>query len=150
MNLNKVILIGNLTRDPETRNTSSGTTVANFSLATNRVWVDQNKQRQTKAEFHNVVAWGRLADICSQYLQKGALAMVEGRIETRSWQAPDGTKKYRTEIVAENIQLGPRSGGTGTGGAQKIDSKGGFNEPEQDEAPPPQEDQQVNLEDIPF
>jgi single-strand DNA-binding protein len=148
MNFNKVILIGNLTRDPETRNTSSGTTVANFSLATNRVWVDQNKQRQTKAEFHNVVAWGRLADICSQYLQKGSLAMVEGRIETRSWQAPDGTKKYRTEIVAENIQLGPRNGAPATG-FQKTESKG-FNEPEQDEAPPPQEEQQVNLEDIPF
>lgn len=111
MNLNRAILIGRLTRDPETRTTTSGQTVAHFGLATNRVWNNQEGQRQESTEFHNVVAWARLAEICNQYLRKGSLVMVEGRLQTRSWQAQDGTTKYRTEVVAENIQLGPRATG---------------------------------------
>lgn len=109
MNLNKAYLIGRLTRDPEMRVTTGGQNVAQFGLATNRVWYNEAKQKQEQVEFHNVVAWGRLAQICSQYLKKGSLALVEGRIQTRSWQAQDGATKYRTEIVAENVQLGPRN-----------------------------------------
>ena len=108
MNLNKVILIGNLTRDPEMRTTPSGQSVCNFSLATNRMWTDQAGQKQQATEFHNIIAWRRLAEICGQYLKKGSLVMVEGRLQTRSWQAQDGTNRYRTEIIAENIQMGPR------------------------------------------
>ncbi|HPI66983.1 MAG TPA: single-stranded DNA-binding protein [bacterium] len=109
MNLNKAYLIGRLTRDPEMRVTASGQNVAQFGLATNRVWYNEAKQKQESTEFHNIVVWGRLAQVCSQYLKKGGLVLVEGRIQNRSWQAPDGVTKYRSEIVAENIQLGPRN-----------------------------------------
>lgn len=113
MNLNKVFILGNLTRDPEVRTTPGGTQVANFSIATNRIWYNQAKEKNQEVEFHNVVVWGRLAEIASQYLTKGAMVLIEGRIKTRSWQAQDGTKKYRTEIIAENMQLGPRNQGSG-------------------------------------
>lgn len=109
MNLNKAILIGRLTSDPNIKTIPSGQMVCSFGLATNRTWTNQTtKQRETKAEFHNIVIWGRLAEIASQYLKKGSLTLIEGRIQTRSWQDQTGNKKYRTEIVAENIQLGPR------------------------------------------
>ena len=109
MNLNKVFLIGRLTRDPESRTLPSGQTVSNFGLATNRVWTKQEtKEKQEQVEFHNIVAFGRLADICNQYLKKGGLVMIEGRIQNRSWQAQNGETKYRTEIVTEAMQLGPR------------------------------------------
>jgi len=111
MNLNKVFLIGRLTQDPETRTTPSGQTVCSFGLATNRVWLNQEtRQKQEKTEFHNIVLWRRLAEIASQYLTKGSLVLIEGRIQTRSWQDQSGAKRYKTEIIAENIQLGPRSG----------------------------------------
>lgn len=114
MNLNKAFVLGRLTRDPESRSTPSGQQVCNFSIATSRVWNDQNThQRQEKTEFHNIVTWGRLAEIAGQYLTKGALVLVEGRIETRSWDDQTGQKKYRTEIIAENMQMGPRTQGTG-------------------------------------
>ena len=121
MNLNKVFLIGNLTADPELRNTPSGQPVCNFSIATNRIWNDKNTgQQQKKTEFHNIVAWQRLAEIVSQFLKKGGLVYVEGRLETRSWDdQSSGNKRYKTEIVAERIQLGPRTSG----------SAGGFNSP---------------------
>ena len=109
MNLNKVILVGRVTRDPEMRTIPSGQNVANFSLATNRVW-NKDGQKQTAVEFHNIIAWARLAEIVNQYAKKGALLMVEGRLQTRTWQGQDGTNKNRTEIIAENIQLGPRAG----------------------------------------
>lgn len=117
MNFNKAIVAGNLTRDPEARNLPSGQMVVNFGLATNRVWVDQSGNKQESAEFHNIVAFGKLAEICSRYLTKGRLVLIEGRIQTRSWQGQDGVKKYRTEIVADNMQMGPRwaSGGAGAG-----------------------------------
>jgi single-strand DNA-binding protein len=111
MNLNKVFLIGRLTKDPEVKTTPAGQTVCTFGLATNRVWTNQStSQKQEKAEFHNIVLWRRLAEIASQYLTKGSLVLIEGRIQTRSWQDASGNKKYRTEIVAENIQMGPKSG----------------------------------------
>lgn len=112
MNLNRAILIGRVTQDPQLRTTPSGQSVCNFSIATNRTWTDsETKERQDKAEFHNVVAWRRLAEIANQYLAKGSLVMVEGRIETRSWDDQSGNKRYRTEIVVENMQLGPKSAG---------------------------------------
>jgi len=108
MNLNKVFLIGRLTQNPETRTLPSGQTVVSFGLATNRIWTDQTGQKQEMTEFHNIVVFGKLADICSQYLTKGRLVLIEGRIQTRSWQTQDGQKRYRTEIIAENMQMGPR------------------------------------------
>ena len=111
MNLNKVFLIGRLTHDPEVRSTPSGQQVATVKLATSRVWNDQATQQKREAtEFHTIVAWGRLAEICGQYLKKGGLAMFEGRLQTRSWDdKTTGAKRYATEIVAESMQLGPRS-----------------------------------------
>jgi len=110
MNLNKVILIGNLTSDPELRSTPSGQPVCNFRMATNRIWTDKNSnQKQQETEYHTVVAWGRLAEIASQFLTKGSLTMIEGRLKTRSWQDSSGNKRYRTEIVAQTMQLGPKS-----------------------------------------
>lgn len=110
MNLNKVFLIGNLTRDPELKNLPSGTAVVSFGMATNRVWKDKQGEKQEEAQFHNIVVFGRQAEIVNQYLTKGSLALIEGRIQTRSWDGKDGSKQYRTEIVAETIQFGPRSG----------------------------------------
>ena len=108
MNMNRVILIGNMTRDPEMRTLPSGQPVANFGLATNRMWKNKDGSQQKHTEFHNIVMFGRLAEIAQQYLKKGASVMVEGRIQTRSWQGQDGAKKFKTEIVAENMQMGPK------------------------------------------
>lgn len=109
MNLNKVYLIGRLASDPEFRTTSGGQEVANLRMATNRIWNDQSSgQRNEATEFHNVVIWGRLAQIANQYLSKGSLVMIEGRLQTHSWEGKDGIKRYKTEIVAESLQLGPR------------------------------------------
>lgn len=137
MNFNKAFVLGNVTRDPELRTTPSGQSVASFGVATNRVWKDQAGAQQQAVEFHNIVAWGRLAEICHQYLKKGSLVFIEGRIQTRSWQdQASGQKRYRTEIVTETMQLGPR-GGAGSGGpsgpsnaqAEKSDAP---------DAPPPE------------
>src|SRR3954466_9503681 len=110
MYLNKALVIGNLTRDPEMKALPSGIQVASFSVATNRVWKDKSGVKQESADFHNVVVFGRQAEIVSQYLKKGASVLVEGRMQTRSWDAQDGQKKYRTEIVADRVQFGPRGG----------------------------------------
>lgn len=110
MNLNKVFVLGRLTRDPETRTIPSGQLVCNFGLATNRVWTNpETNQREEKTEYHNIVLWRRLAEIASQYLKKGSLVLIEGRIQTRSWEDPSGNRRYKTEIIAENMQLGPRT-----------------------------------------
>ena len=111
MNLNKVFLIGRMAADPETRSTQSGQQVATLRVATNRVWNDKNGQKQEAVEFHTIVAWGGLADVAGKYLKKGQLAFFEGRLQTRSWQGKDGVKRYSTEIVAENLQLGPKAAG---------------------------------------
>ena len=110
MNLNKAMIIGNLTRDPEIRNTPSGLPVASFAVATNRVWTDQAGQKQEKVEFHNVVAWRRLAEICGQYLRKGSKVYIEGRLQTNDWAGQDGVKRYRTEIIVENMIMLDRAG----------------------------------------
>jgi len=111
--LNKVMLIGNLGRDPEVRSIPSGQQVASFTLATNRRWTDKAGQRQEQTEWHQIVCWGKLAEVAAQYLTKGKQIFVEGRIQTRSWDdRQTGEKKYRTEIIADNFQmLGQRGGG---------------------------------------
>lgn len=148
MNLNKVFILGNLTRDPEVRTTPSGAQVANFSIATNRVWYNQAKEKNQETEFHNIVVWGRLAEIASQYLTKGKMVLIEGRIRTRSWQAQDGTKKYRTEIIAENMQMGPKTTGSGPGMRS---------EPQEDtQSAPPEESpvssgsEEIGSDEVPF
>lgn len=118
MNLNKVVLIGRLTADPQLRNTASGTPVATFSLATNRVWNDKVAGRREETEFHNIVVWGRQAEVASRFLTKGSLAMVEGRLQTRSWDDQQGQKRRTTEIVSERLQLGPRPANFSGGNSQ--------------------------------
>ena len=103
LNLNRATIIGHLTRDPELRNTPNGQSVANFSVATNRRWTSREGEQQEETEFHDIVAWAKLAEIADQILSKGNLAYVEGRLQTRSWEAQDGSKRQRTEIVADNI-----------------------------------------------
>jgi single-strand DNA-binding protein len=110
MNLNKAILIGRLTADPQLRSTAAGQAVATFSIATNREWTNKQGERQRDVQFHNVVVWGRQAEITSQFLKKGSLAMVEGHIQNRSWQDKQGQKRTTTEIVCDSIQFGPRGG----------------------------------------
>lgn len=110
MNLNKVFLIGNLVVDPEMRSTNAGQNVCSFRIATNRVWNDKNGQKQQQTEYHNIVAWGKQAETISTYLRKGNMVMVEGRLQTRSWEDNSGNKRYTTEIVAESFQFGPKGG----------------------------------------
>ena len=112
MDLNKVMLIGRLTRDPESRTLPQGATVTNFGLATGRVWKDKDGNQQERTEFHNIVTWQRLAEICAQYLAKGRQVYIEGNLQTRSWEDADGKKNYRTEVVASNmIMLGSKGEG---------------------------------------
>ena len=155
MYLNKVFIIGNLTRDPELRSLPSGKPVTNFSVATNRVWKDQEGKKQESVEFHNCVTFGRQAEIVSQYLRKGSSVLVEGRLQTRSWDGDDGKKRYRTEIIADRIQLGPRSGGGGFEKGEDAFTSGG--EGKKNTAPAKEElatieypEEESNPNDIPF
>ena len=116
MYLNKAIIIGNLTRDPEIKALPSGVKVASFSVATNRVWKDKNGVKQENVDFHNVVVFGRQAEIVGQYMKKGSSILVEGRMQTRSWDDASGVKKYRTEIVVDRMQFGPKRDGGASGG----------------------------------
>lgn len=151
MNLNKVFIFGNLTRDPELRQTTGGQAVCSFAVATNRRFNDKSGQKQEQTEFHNVVAWGRQAEIINQYLRKGSSILVEGRLQTRSWQDQQGVKHWKTEIVAEQIQLGPRSMGGGAGSTTASNTA-------QQEHPPeptpvieiPDEGDEIDVKDIPF
>jgi len=113
MNLNKVFLIGRLTQDPELRSTPNGQSVATLRMATNRVWNDPSGNKKDATEFHTVIAWGRLGEIANQYLKKGGLVMIEGRIQTRTWTDQNNNKKYFTEVVAEGLQLGPKPASAG-------------------------------------
>ncbi len=155
MDLNKVMLIGRLTRDPELRTTPSGQTVANFSIATSMRWKDQSGNQQEKTEFHNIVAWRKLAEIVGQYLKKGSQIYLEGRLETRSWEAQDGQKKYRTEIVADNMIMLGRSGAPTPGGSNveidttKVAQKATTQAPvaaSESEA----KEEEISIDDIPF
>jgi single-strand DNA-binding protein len=153
MYLNKAMVIGNLTRDPEIKALPSGIKVCNFSVATNRTWKDKNGAKQESADYHNVVVFGRQAEIVAQYMKKGSSIMVEGRMQTRSWDA-DGGKKYRTEIIADRIQFGPRASGNTsgyTGGNNNQDNGQDapmMSAPELETIEYPDED--INPEDIPF
>ncbi|MBI2630685.1 single-stranded DNA-binding protein [Candidatus Nomurabacteria bacterium] len=151
MYLNKAIVIGNLTRDPELRSLPSGIKVCTFSLATNRVWKDKNGARQESADYHNVVVFGRQAETVAQYMKKGSSILVEGRMQTRSWEdKTSGEKKYRTEIVADRTQFGPKGGSSNGGNTQNAGiTKSSSTENEGvDSIEYPEED--INPEDIPF
>jgi single-strand DNA-binding protein len=127
MNLNKVYLIGRLTHDPETRSTTSGQSVTTLKIATNRVWKDPSGGRKDATEYHTVIAWSRLGEIASQYLRKGGLVMIEGRLQTRNWTGQDNVKRYVTEIIAESLQMGPKpmgQSGQGNYSAEVSDIKG--------------------------
>lgn len=152
MYINRAMILGNLTRDPEIKSLPSGIKVATFSLATNRTFKDSQGKKQEATEYHNAVAFGKVAEIIAQYSKKGSSLYVDGRIQTRSWDAQDGTKRYRTEIVVENFQFGPRS--SGMPGDYKKPEENGPSLPNEEDVPSidtieyPEEDN--NLEDIPF
>jgi single-strand DNA-binding protein len=146
--LNKVQLIGNLTATPEVKETPNGQKVANFSIATNRVWKDTSGMKQEQVEFHNIVIWGSLAGIAEQYLTKGKKVYLEGRLQTRSWDDPTGLKKYKTEVVADNLIM--LSGG-------KDEGNDSFSQEVPEEISPvktrkstPKAEEEINIEDIPF
>lgn len=160
MNVNKVLLVGRLTRDPELRTTPTGQTVASISMATNRFWKDKNGQRQDQTEFHNVVLWGRLGEIAGQYLTKGQECYIEGRIQTRKYTDKSNVERYRTEVIAENMQLGSRP--QGQGGYNRPASGYGTPSapapaPAREQAPAEalptinlDEEEEVKIEDVPF
>jgi single-strand DNA-binding protein len=150
MYLNKAIIIGNLTRDPEVRALPSGIKVCTFSVATNRVWKDQNGVKQEAADYHNVVVFGRQAETVAQYMKKGSSILVEGRMQTRSWDDKDGTKKYRTEIVADKTQFGPKGGASAGGSNPSVSSNEGPRGPEEDMDTIDYPEEDINPEDIPF
>lgn len=129
MSLNRVQLIGNLTRDPEVRQIPGGQMVATLGIATNFSWNDQSGQKQNKTEFHNVVVWRKLAEICAQYLKKGSKVFIEGRLQTRDWEGEDGVKRYRTEIIADNMIMLDSKGGAMSGDAMMSGREaGGIND----------------------
>ena len=141
MNLNKAMIIGNLTRDPETRTTPNGQTVTTFSVATNFVWTDASGQKQKKAEYHNIVTWRKLAEICAQYLHKGNKVYIEGRLQTREWEGQDGNKRQRTEIIADNMIMLDTKGGSDTAAPATDGSY---------EQPATPSDDEIKIENIPF
>ncbi len=155
MYLNKVFIIGNLTRDPELKAIPSGIKVCSFSVATNRVWKDKNGARQEATDYHNIVVFGRQAETVAQYMKKGSQVMVEGRMQTRSWDdAATNTKKYRTEVIADRVQFGSSgNGGPKTGGNSDQSAPKG-NAPQADDQSGldtiDYPDEQINAEDIPF
>ncbi len=148
MYLNKAILIGNLTRDPELKAIASGNKVCTFSIATNRTYKDANGVRQEKTDYHNIVVWGKTAENVATYMKKGSQILIEGRMETRSWDdAATNTKKYRTEIIADTVQFGSKSTGTSSPSTPSSNSSS-KKEEEIDTIEYP--DEQINAEDIPF
>ena len=131
MNLNKAFILGNVTKDPEVRNLPSGQQVTSFSIATNRFYTQNNEKKQ-EVEFHNIVAFGKLADIASRYLTKGSSVFIEGRIKTRNWVNTQGAKQYRTEVIAETLQLGPKTQGTGASPSSNYGKPAFGRQPEPD------------------
>ncbi len=144
MYLNKAIIIGNLTRDPEVKALPSGVKVASFGVATNRVWKDKNGVKQENVDFHNIVVFGRQSEVVGQYMKKGNSILIEGRMQTRSWDDASGVKKYRPEIIADRIQFGPKSGG----GDYKAPAAPEEDKKAIDTIEYPEEE--INPEDIPF
>lgn len=164
MNVNKAILVGRLTRDPDMRTTTSGQSVVTLSMATNNFWTDKSGTRQERTEFHNIVLWGRLAEIASQYLTKGQECFIEGRLQTREYTAKDGTQKRVTEIVGENMRLGSRAQGSSssqsasaprsaTRAPQGGSGQSGTSLPAEEEIPTinlDDEKSEIKIEDVPF
>lgn len=163
MNVNKVILVGRLTRDPDMRTTTSGQQVATISMATNNFWTDKSGTRQERTEFHTVVLWGRLAEIAGQYLTKGQECYIEGRLQTREYTAKDNTQRKVTEIIGETMQLGSRAQGSGQGGnggmrsaapaAAASAAPAGKSAPVEEEIPTinlDDEKDEIKIEDVPF
>ena len=167
MDLNKVILVGRVTANPELRTTPGGQSVTTVGVATNRTWTDKNGAKQEAAEFHNVVMWGRTAEIAGQYLVKGATVLIEGRIQTRGWTDKQGQQRKTTEIMCERMQLGPRpmgAGGGGQGGGYRSNDAGagsgaGQGAPKESAAGPSldeipvvnlDDEPEIKTEDIPF
>lgn len=149
MYINKAMVYGNLTRDPESRALPSGGQVCSFGIATNRVFKKADGTKQEQVEFHNIVVFGRQAETCAQYLKKGSPAFVEGRLQTRTWEGDKG-KQYKTEIIAERVQFGPRSsaGAGGTKAAEGTERSETHKAPKEDTIDYPEED--INPDDIPF
>ncbi len=141
MNLNKVFLIGRIATDIEMKSTPTGQSVSTFSLATSRKWKDKSGQPQEDTQFHRIVLWARLAEIASQFLSKGSLVMIEGRIQNRNWEDKNGIKRYTTEIVGENLQMGPKGQG---GEAPKQQDK------QDDDIPVIEDEGEIDIKDIPF
>jgi single-strand DNA-binding protein len=150
MNLNKAMIIGNLTRDPELRNTASGQSVVSFSVATNLVWTDQGGQQQKKTEFHNIIAWRKLAEICAKYLHKGSKVYIEGRLQTTDWTGQDGVKRYRTEIVADNMIMLDGKGSLGADNLSSPRTGGQASEPTIEIPEEPLDEEEIRVENIPF
>lgn len=155
MYLNRAIVVGNLTRDPEMRALPSGGKVVSMSVATERVWNDREKGRQSATEFHNCVVFGKQAELCAQYLKKGQQVLVEGRLQTRSWDDQSGQKKYRTEIVADRVQFGAKRDGSQQGGGSQGAPKSATGGPQPGEdtaagATIQYPEEEVNPDDIPF
>lgn len=147
MDLNKAMIIGRLTRDPEMRTTPTGTPVVSFAVATNFSWKDASGNKQDRTEYHDVVAWRKLAEIIGQYTKKGSKVYIEGRLQTRSWDDQSGVKKYKTEIIADNMIM-LDSKGAGGGNTPFPESGGEQSIPPPPPAPPA--DDEIRVEDIPF
>ncbi|MFN7161249.1 MAG: single-stranded DNA-binding protein [Candidatus Gracilibacteria bacterium] len=157
MDLNRAQLIGNITQNPELRQTNTGQNVVSFSIATNRTYVDGNGQKVSQAEFHNLVAWGKLAEIIAQYCTKGQKVFVEGRMQTRSWDDPEGKKHYKMEIVADNLIMLGGKGGSGGGSESPFSDDMMNSVTEINDMPSPKAtkgkssaDEEISIEDVPF
>lgn len=155
MNLNKSFVLGRLTQDPQVKSLPSGDLVASFSVATNRVFYDKNREKHEQAEFHNIVTFGKLAEIAQQYLKQGAMILIEGRLQTRSWEDKDGVKKYRTEIIAEALQMGPKSSNQPRPNNVQQNQPGGINpknkpEKSEEDIPTVEEEEEIDVKDLPL
>jgi single-strand DNA-binding protein len=156
MNLNKALIIGRLTKDPEARTTTSGKSVTSMTVATSTVWKDQSGEKKEKTEFHDVVLWGKVGEIAAQYLTKGQEVYIEGQIETRNWEGQDGVKRYKTEIIVGvdgKMQMGSKPKGGGTSGAsqaQSAPSKGASKPSQTNKSSAGEDEEEIKIEDIPF
>ncbi|OGZ06973.1 MAG: single-stranded DNA-binding protein [Candidatus Lloydbacteria bacterium RIFCSPHIGHO2_02_FULL_50_13] len=150
MYINKAFIYGNITRDPEMKALPSGISVTSFGVATNRTWKNKEGVKQESVDFHNVVAFGKPAELIHQYCKKGSPLFVDGRIQTRSWDDKEGKKQYRTEIVVENFQFGPKSGGAGMTTSASAPAKGKTDAPKEELQTIEYPEEDINPDDIPF
>lgn len=156
MNFNKAVVLGNITKDPELKTTPSGAQVCSFSIATNRAWFNKNtNEKQTEVEFHNIVAWGKTAQLVAQYMRRGSQILIEGRLQTRMWESQDGKKNYRTEVVVENMQFGAKPARSAPApyrqeSAPSNDFEASLQPVDAPPASSEQSDGDINVEDIPF